>query len=285
MHCNAIFIFLGLALPTCIVAQQNEHTYCDMEKAPNMNDCFNIKDNGVRDSEFYKDDEWWSGNCAVKVSGGVVSGSLPSMPGSWLKQVIQDILNNCDSGVKYHNGVRVDVVLCIIGQGGINTECSSPLMKVGGFPYKKRETNAIVAKRCHLTDVSSTPENPSRLLARYSEPYAGLICGGGPGTSDIASCKEALDELKGMDIIKLPYKTAGGTCDIQIYPTNRDMKETSDTTIPQQIEHDLDVCADSTKTYVGMVENYRGYGYHWFAGAFCGTFNTGRPGYCWPGGK
>ncbi|KAH8693416.1 hypothetical protein GQ44DRAFT_779953 [Phaeosphaeriaceae sp. PMI808] len=155
MFRNVMFMFLGLALPTFIVGQEPEHTYCDMETAPNKNG-----------------DESWSGNCAVKAGGGPVSSSYPSMLGSWLKRVIQDILDNCDSGFKYHNGVRDDVVLCKTGRGGITTECSSPLMKVGGFPDKKRETNAIVAKRRHLTDARYTSDNPNQVLHRSEEPYA-----------------------------------------------------------------------------------------------------------------
>jgi hypothetical protein len=53
-----------------------------------MSDCFNIKDRGTRDNSFYKDDEWWSGNCRVTVFNGPISGILPSIKGSWPKRMV-----------------------------------------------------------------------------------------------------------------------------------------------------------------------------------------------------
>lgn len=286
MYCNAITL-LGLALSTFTLAQKNEQSYCDMAKAPNRNDCFNIKDNGIKDSSYYKDDEWWAGNCKVKVStGAATGGSTPSMPGSWLKRVVQDIIDVCDSGFKYHDGVRVEVVLCTIGRQGINVECSSPLQKVGGFPEKKAKRDTPLSNRRHLADVRSTQsENPNYVLARASEPYEGIICGGGPGSALIADCKAALDELKAAKRVTLPYKMDGSGCQIQVYPTTRDKKDMETTHTTYSIEEDLELCADATGKYVGMVENYHGYGYHFFFGQFCGAFGTGAGGSCWPGGK
>jgi hypothetical protein len=169
---------------------------------------------------------------------------------------------------------------------GKTIDCSSPLQKFEGFPKKKRETNAIdIAKRRHLTDIRATSPNTPDFAVRSNCPWPGLYCNPGIGTSVIFDCVDALLELKGMKTIKLPYKIDGSGCQIQIYSMNRNTPKTSDTTISGQIEYDLKACADSTGQYVGMLENYRGNGYHWFAAAFCGAFQTGRGGNCWVGGK
>lgn len=77
----------------------------------------------------------------------------------------------------------------------------------------------------------------------------------------------------------------GSGCQIHVYPITRDKKETETSHIWYSIGEDLDLCADATGKYVGMVQNYHGHGYHFFFGQFCGTLGTGAPGSCWIGGK
>jgi hypothetical protein len=285
-----VLLLLGLTLPVFTLAQKTEQSYCDMAKAPRRNDCFNIKDNGIKDSSYYKNDEWWAGNCKIKVSSGIgTGGSSTSISGSWLKRMVQDIIDVCDSGFKYRKGVRVDVVLCTIGQQGINVECASPLKKVGGFPEKKkkRDTPAVlVPSRRHLTDIRSTQsENPSRVLVRASEPYPGIICGGGPFSARIDGCKTALNDLKAAKAagkkVTLPYKKEGDDCTLHVWPITRDKKETEVSHIIYSMEEDMDLCADKTKKIIGMVSNYNGYGYHMFIGQFCGALGTGGAGSCY----
>jgi hypothetical protein len=285
MHCNTILFLLTLALPAAISAQKNGQSYCDFrKKAPNKDKCFDIKDNGVKSSEYYKRTEWTSGNCRVKVSGQV-TGSGPSISGDEVKKAIQDIINVCDAGFKYVNDVRIDVNICTIGLGfGLSKdrECAGPLQRINGFT--KRDTIDTGSERRHLTDVSPV-QSGNHIISRATEPFPGIICGGGPGAAAINDCKEAAEEIKKMKRLDLPYIRDNAGCQVQVWPTTRNKRSIETSHVSYSIVEDLDICADATKKIVGMISNYNGYDYHFFFGMFCGALNSGRPGSCWPGGK
>lgn len=153
---------------------------------------------------------------------------------------------------------------------------------VRGFPTKaKRDT--LPSGRRHLTDVGNTQSaNPKQVFSRDSEPFEGIICGGGPGSAKVDDCLEVSNELRDKKNVDLPYIGGSAGCQVQIWPTSRDKKSTETSHSSYSMTEDLPICADSTKTYVGFISNYNGYDYHFFFGQFCGAFGTGSGDGCFP---
>lgn len=284
MHHNALF-FLSLAIPSLIAAQKDGQAYCDIwKKAPNKNACADIKNNGVKESEYYKRTEWWSGNCRVEVSTDVGTGSGSSIKGDVVKRAIQNVLDTCDSGFQYVGGVRVEVNLCMVGNGNIMNECKGPLQKVSGFT--KRDAANTRSNRRHLTDISSVQSaNPDNVFPRATEPYEGIICGGGPGSTFVDACKETAEAVKNMGHIDLPFIYDKADCQLQVWPTTRNKKSTETSHVSYSMTEDVDLCADAKGLTVGFIQNYLGYDYHFFFGQPCGALKSGRAGSCFPGGK
>jgi len=290
-----------LALTATVVlpaAAQKDHTaYCDLsKKAPNKDGCIDIKDNGVSAETSYGRDEWWSGNCRVKLNNGITNSDAVS--GQDLKDAIQNILDRCDVGFEYVGNVRIDVDVCTVGQGGIVTECNSPLQHVQNSGVIGRSVEDPSApRRRHLTDVAAVKRspNPSYVFSRADvEPFPGIICGGGPGSAQIADCKALADEIlaehsEQSAVVTLPFKKSNQGCMLHVWPLSRDKKDAPASHVAAVVKEDSDICADATKTIIGFISNYVGSAgegsYHMFFGQFCGRLGEGSTGACFPGGR
>lgn len=293
MHRAALLLASSLLLALPAAAQKDKQSYCDFEKAPNKDGCIDIKDNGIKDGNYYYDEEWWSGNCRVSITQSVgVSGSIT---GGEVKEAIQNALDNCDSGFVYTSGILVETNLCTLEMSGVKTECSSPLQKVRGLPGKSKTKREPSLPRRHLTDVGGTKsQNPNHLFSRQTqEPFPGIICGGGPGSAKISDCMDLSREIRESGELQLPYLGGNGDCQLIVYATSihgafLDKRAIGDTShIAYSMEEDLEICADSTNTYVGWISNYLaqdiGYDYHFFFGRACGAFGQGAGDGCFNG--
>lgn len=299
MLASNILSYLALFLPTLVFAQRNKQAYCDLgAKAPNLAGCFDIKDNGIKDHLFYGHDEWWSGNCRITISNDLTNTKAVS--GKEIKEAIQNIIDTCDVGFEYIGMVRIEIGHCVIGFGGQSRECSSPLQHVRSstLPDKREEGQVTegevalpVPQRRHLTDVPKTP-NPDRVFARETSLYDGrVVCSGGPASAIIDACVELGEELVKQYPKSAPFPlelSAGGDCQVQIWPTTRTMTQFDSKHIALRIKEVSNSCADSTKSIIGFVSDYSADmfdGYHMFVGQFCGRFGSGYSGSCFPGGR
>ncbi|ORY11163.1 hypothetical protein BCR34DRAFT_565768 [Clohesyomyces aquaticus] len=302
MHTTHLPALVTLSLAALSVAQKDRQAYCgNLEgiKAPNPAGCLDIKNHGVDPAATYGRDVWWSGNCKVRVAGPLLGGS--SAPGADVQAAIQNILDTCDHGFEYIRDIKVEVYLCTVGSQQV--ECNSPLQHEiadakradMGISMGISSTVAFAPRR-HLSNIPTTP-NPNlanRALApipRDAEPYPGIICGGGPGSAQISDCDALAEQINGgvpdtKVLINLPYNAASQGCQVQIWPTTRDKKTAPASHVAAVIKEDAQMCADSSKSIIGFVENYlasdgRG-AYHEFFGNFCGRLGQGSGDGCFP---
>jgi hypothetical protein len=271
MRAPALLSLLGII--GIASAQWDRQPYCDMGRKPNVGGCLDIKDHGVSDKESYEDDKWSSGNCMVDLKRPL--GRFSVVSGKDLKWAIQTIMDTCDTGFMFINSVRIDVGLCTVGRGGVEQECSSPLLKV-----EKREadkpTTGLHARR--EAEKSKTSPNPSHLLPRLlGIPVDMLRECQMSGASAIDDCKSVAQKIIDAKSISLPYREVEEGCEVQIWPVKRDYVTARGDYIGNEIISLADQCADANKKYIGFVQERAGpilgLNYHVFFGRFCGRFS------------
>ena len=285
MRSIAYLAFLASAGINTAHAQIDKTAYCMRGKAPNVDACINIKDNGVNPDVYYTRPIWMSGNCRVRVDNGLFNEF--TIKGTDLKDALANIMNHCDLGFEYVGGVKVEIELCIVGQQG-GVECNSPL-----YQAQKRDEVSVAAplvplQRRHMTDVRSMTANPDHIFSREDTPVEGLTCGGTVGAAEIEKCNALADELMAgtPDEFELPLQLNGDGCQLHVYPLDRSDMIGLRKHIGVSIKEGNDICKDGSGKYVGFVSNYFDFmPFHFFWGQFCGRFGTGYPGPCTPGGR